>query len=409
MDCRPLALVQYDIVDHVLSHCLHPGHADPLRLDFPTLNENAWLAAAARNMQAWLEPALRHLYRSIRLSTTPWTAIHQVPFKSIGHRVRALHIFASQHNSAGYLKHLTNLTTLKVTLGSVTVPADILACPLLPSLTNLVISHTCPNSRVVVDLLRACKNLRRLRLCDWAHWALPEGKTPFDEAETPFEEVVRPERLEALVITYRWAPRGGYRAPLCMCSTLVILNIFNPGHTTAIRLLCRAIETSSRTLRAVSLVDEYQYSSPDAQGRDLVKALTSCALLRFLRLGIPIISTIPLLHLFELLAPLPIEFLAFRSYGEHFCSELIDSLPLLLPNLSVIMPEEMHRQKYVGTKSKVDYLLVERPAHGNFTWPWPPPYHELSPEARAIFEYRPYRETFFFHADLDFGLTSSIA
>jgi hypothetical protein len=80
----------------------------------------------------------------------------------------------------------------------------------------------------------------------------------------------------------------------------------------------------------------------------LAQVLSSCTSLRFLRLGFPIVGSMPAPDLIFLLAPLPIEFLSLESpsnyqddYGddyalpEDFGFDLIDSLHLL-PGLSVI-------------------------------------------------------------------------
>jgi hypothetical protein len=100
------ALLQYDIVDQVLSHCVPPVCAhemNPPGLDVQTPvglvpKESVWLATAALTCKAWYEPALRHLYVTVHVATDGQNGIHgihgiRVPlglFRRIGSMVRTL-------------------------------------------------------------------------------------------------------------------------------------------------------------------------------------------------------------------------------------------------------------------------------------------------------------------------------
>jgi hypothetical protein len=89
-------LLQHDIVDHVLSYCA----ALPLAYDAAegvgstrilVPRESAWLTTAALTCKSWLEPALRHLYRTINLCENITEGPNAVPldlFHRIGYRVR---------------------------------------------------------------------------------------------------------------------------------------------------------------------------------------------------------------------------------------------------------------------------------------------------------------------------------
>jgi hypothetical protein len=93
-------------------------------------------------------------------------------------------------------------------------------------------------------------------------------------------------------------------------------------------------------------------------------------------------------QLFELLAPLPIEFLSLTACFEHLSfHELLCSIPLLQRSLLVIMADIGLRHTW-DLRQKADYVRVE---HAGNCALWPPPYRQLSPEAQAIFRYRPYR------------------
>jgi hypothetical protein len=98
---RTMALLQYDIIYEVLSHCVGPYDANPLAIHLVPIPcrgrfkrfplrvpiEAAWFATGARTCKAWLDPALRYLYRTLFLRRV------QVPtdiIERIGHRVRNL-------------------------------------------------------------------------------------------------------------------------------------------------------------------------------------------------------------------------------------------------------------------------------------------------------------------------------
>jgi hypothetical protein len=92
--------------------------------------------------------------------------------------------------------------------------------------------------------------------------------------------------------------------------------------------------------------------------------------------------------LFELLPPLPIEILSINNpLPLGFERLLADSLPLF-PALLLVMLPSLNREFNV-VKSKCKHLLLEASDHHHFSI-WPPMYQKLSPEAQAIFRYRPY-------------------
>jgi hypothetical protein len=190
MDQFPSALLQHDIVDQVLSYCSAKFDANPFALNdigympasdwaepeeqFPTQvpSEAAWLATAARTCKAWLEPALRHLYRTIYLCRV------RVPtdtIERIGHRVRTLVININPSNSEESeepnvpFNHFTDLTTLFVvrsdhrhTCFDSLLSDLIISCPSLPNLSNLILWF--PAWPIVPQVLKPCKNLRRFRI-----------------------------------------------------------------------------------------------------------------------------------------------------------------------------------------------------------------------------------------------------
>jgi hypothetical protein len=118
--------------------------------------------------------------------------------------------------------------------------------------------------------------------------------------------------------------------------------------------------------------------------------LTLCTSLRFLQLGNPDLGSMALHQLFELLAPLPIEFMSLLGepfFSAGFDSESLDSLRHL--PLLVFMLQYNH-PNFVQIESELhDYFLVEGQADDPAMWP--PRYYKLSRKAQAIFEYRSYR------------------
>jgi hypothetical protein len=397
------ALRQHDIVNQVLWYCAAPCDANSLTMldTFPPTNtpfvphESAWLATAARTCKAWLEPALRHLYHTIYLRTTGRAKIQAAPldrFHHIGHLVRSLVI--SVHASTPYgtklrtnhFKNLTSLTTLVVSESKKPeldlLADDIRACPSLPKLVNLHLST--PNKHAYLGLLEICKNLRRLRL---------DGRY-MDE---PSEVVARPERLEEFVVEY-YGYLDSTLAALFTATTLVTLNVNGPRNGPSeidYRLLGRAIEASSRTLRAVSIYYDQPINYHDTEwvvkSRALARALTLCTSLRFLRLGFPILARVPLRELLGLLRTLPIELLSFPGYPTWLYRDL--DVEIFFPRLLAVMVES--NPDYYSTRdmkmSRLAKFSVLMEFYTETDLMWPPTYQTLSPEAQAIFMHRPYR------------------
>jgi hypothetical protein len=135
---------------------------------------------------------------------------------------------------------------------------------------------------------------------------------------------VAPDRLEELVIEDADVSRA--LAPLFAATTLVTLNISAPTFGKPdidYRLICRAIEASSDTLRAVSICFDHNLLDDEEErvnGPAIARALTSCTSLRFLQLGFPIVNSIGLYDLFMLLHRL-------RSNFCHFGAPVVGQTP----------------------------------------------------------------------------------
>jgi Ran GTPase-activating protein (RanGAP) involved in mRNA processing and transport len=96
---------------------------------------------------------------------------------------------------------------------------------------------------------------------------------------------------------------------------LVTFNIMDPIVTESQCLIIRAIQASSRSLRAISLqhLVRVERKEDELTSRFFLTALLSCTSLRFLRLGdYPFIgsASMAIHELIELVTPLPIEFLS---------------------------------------------------------------------------------------------------
>jgi hypothetical protein len=303
------ALLQYDIVDPVLSYCLiapYDPDRQPLEIESDGARhlvsvKAAWLATAARTCKAWHEPALRHLSRTLTFRDYP-DPIPAHVIVGMGHGVRTLVINVRRQTiqpAIGF-NHYTRLTTLAIFGKDYSWPSWGLSsmirstCPSLPNLTNLFLQT--PWS-VVVEFLCICRNLRRLGIDD--HEIIDPTSMP----------VAQLEKLEELSI---FAVAIGRPLVPLLATPLVTLNIAQPDVEwpyVDLRVLCEAIETSSRTLRAVSLSYRLRaHSQPDA-GPALAKALASCKSLRFLQLGFAVIDSCRMEEpdLMALLAPLPID------------------------------------------------------------------------------------------------------
>jgi hypothetical protein len=301
---RPFhALLQYDIVDLVLSYCVAPT-APYIYESGPSIScslipgsESARLAIAVLICKAWLEPALRHLYLTIHVATEGRNGVRQPAslFRRIGHRVRTLAVLLDTAVSLGlgrtkarnpdlHFRHFTGLTTLVLahspTFQLHGVPPTLLSCPSLPNLAGLFIFNA--NWLTVLDLLKACPNLRQFRFNAWHNLEL---------AHEPCEADVRTnERLEVLVMHSKFheCPIMGEALHSLFAAThLVTLNIKGPFATENQRLITRAIQASPRSLRAISLQDLLlvKRKEDDITSRFFLPALLSCTSLRFLRLG----------------------------------------------------------------------------------------------------------------------------
>jgi hypothetical protein len=393
-------MLQHDIVDQVLSYfawnAVNPLEI-PLRADRDTVvtvpppGEVYWLSAAALVCKAWVEPALRHLCRTICVYGV---RVPRTVLERMGHRIRSLCLVID--GGSEFLEPdipfncLTRLTTLVIR--NWLLPSDSLRLlryihlsgPSTLHLANLVLVN--PDWPTVAKILPTCKNLRRLRI----------SRGHFDDVSATID-LSGPEKLDEFVIDHGHLGRA--LAPL-FAAPLVNLNIYQPlaGPNSDMdhRVLCQAIKASSGTLRAVSLCC-YRFDSfypegdnrtPKAQ-RDLAQALSSCTSLRFLQFEYSVFSFMTVPDLIALLVPLPIEFLSIRdSYNHHWRSEWLDSLHLL-PNLLVIVIKDDN----IGPRNpKLAHLVVED--YGSVCWwdLWPLSFSVLSHEARALFQNRPYRE-----------------
>jgi hypothetical protein len=419
-----IALLKHDILDRVLWYCVPDPpddtpatlftHPDILLTSFKCLRvpaELSWLAGAARTCKAWLEPALQHLYHTLFL--------HQIRIPTpllerVAHRVRTLVIELgfqeTKKDSNIPLDLFTGLSKL-VIIGPrsrfITEHFDTLIRHIRPSpvLQNIVqLTLLFPLVLVLdwnplVDLLTACTNLRRLRCLfdDDDHPGPPEAL-----------RVARPDILEAFTLVGD-ACTDTVLASLYASTQLVTLNIVGTLEGIDYRLFCQAIKASSRSLRSLCIYTSFIQNLNQA-GQALANALSSCTSLRFLRIGglygiygspYRLFSDdMDLRELFELLAPLPIEMISFEDElpDSTLVSLLSDNLHLLSPSLSVVMIVHLvepdaacHTDATRRLKSKFPSLVIKTVED---TGMWPPRYHDLSPEIRAIFQFRPYRTSF---------------
>jgi hypothetical protein len=351
--------------------------------------DSAWLATAARTCKAWLEPALRHLYRTIFLDACDLTEEDELFIVTadmvarIGYRVRNLCLGDERELSEDTCRlisafcHFIHLAIAQPRAQEDPHMSAILSCPSLPNLTDLEVQFlTSPPTFPPPTILKACRNLRRLRF------------NPISGLPDQPLEVAAPEKLEDLTI-YR-----GYMhkalAPLFTCCTrLVALNLcllrrIDYG------LVDRVIRASSQSLRAFSLYtfdDSIDDSDDTNGGRLVLRALPTCTSLRFLQLGRPMVGCMELRKVFELLAPLPIEFLSVMSPLPS-SDELIDSL-LLLPSVLAIHAYYRNEDlQLIRSKLKdVEFEAYPSISGGD----WPRPFHRLAPRIQEIFRYRSYR------------------
>jgi hypothetical protein len=159
MSGQSLTLLQHsNIVDRVLSHCVAPY--DPNRYPDPSMlrrpirvpKNAAWLIRAALTCKAFLEPALRHSYRTLYLHAV------QAPagvLDRVGPWVRTLIIYIEQNKESVQPNIPFDLFTNIATLVVVCVRPDrrhvsdldafisdmIISCPSLPNIVNLVLWH----------------------------------------------------------------------------------------------------------------------------------------------------------------------------------------------------------------------------------------------------------------------------
>jgi hypothetical protein len=404
-------LLQHDIMDQVLSYCDVPyywGYRS--RDERPSVGlrvgrDAAWLATAMRTCKAWLEPSLRHLYRTVYIYAVQ---VDADICKRIGHRVRTLVIQLEEEPPVEQepdvdFNHFTRLSTLTINSRydlPLSFVSKILSCPSLANLADLSLIGP-RQSGPLVALIRTCKSLRRLAFDTWKA-----------EADGLSGALARPERLEEFHFLGKQKFHDGALAPLYGTAYLVTLNIANVRleRNNNFHLVHQAIKASSRTLLAISLRfigsyhDRKQILEWKVNGASdnaglalpLIEALSSCTSLRFLRIGHPILQSVTLRKLFKLLSHLSIELISFdrmyhvtRSNFEWFR----DSLHLL-SNLSVLMVcIKPHDLSYV--KPKLDSLVTVTREMGRESWP--PAYGKLPLKAQAIFTDRPYR-TYFFSA-----------
>jgi hypothetical protein len=424
----PMPLLQYDILDQVLSYCVPPPCTyEALRLDaadyFSPIvpKESVWLAGAARTCQAWLEPALRHLclviHLNIAVKCPSSNVFHALPLdvlQRIGHRVRSLVLTVEMNKrvprvpskpSANPFKHFTKLATLIIlerpdhdySNCCPNLLPHIRLCPSLSKLTNLFIWSS--EREILLELFGTCKSLRRLGF---------NIRSRSGHCSDSYYNFVVPESLEELTIFFSGS-RGNRRpAPL----SLSYWQSDNPAdvkNTHNYSLFHQAINASAGSLQALSLFDlpseceqEINDEIPNRirlQARLLVQPVALCKSLRFLRLsGYIVFGITPVRDVFELLAPLPIEFLSLgwksalsflpeSNTVESIPDRLAECLPLL-PNLLVIMLDlPMDRIRRVqSTVGRLAVVERQRPDDNA----WPPFYDTLSPEAQAAFKHRPY-------------------
>jgi hypothetical protein len=412
----PVPALKLEILLQVLSYCVDPIKpeftADEILCTEVALRvpeEASWFATVARTCKAWVEPALQHLYHTLYVHQARIT----IPLlKRVAHRVRNLVIehgppspvVTRRKGSNIPFDLFTGLSNL-VVIGPKhpiamkhcdVVIRHIHSSPVLQNLTQLNLWFM-PKISVLewaplVDLLRACTNLRRIYCV-------------FDDAPAPAAlRVARPEKLQEFGMN-----SGGLtdQALASLYASTQLVNLFITGLLTNVdyHLFCRAIKASSHSLRAIHLDGSFMVdpSSLNLPGQALAGALGSCTSLRFLRLGHLFLTyrAMALRDFFKRLAPLPIEMISFTAdyFGDMIMSELIDSLHLL-PSLSVVIVMLL-RVVDTGTddyavvthrlKSEFPNLVIE--TLGYLTV-WPPPFQSLSPETRAIFEFRPYRAAF---------------
>jgi hypothetical protein len=310
------ALFQRDIVDQVLSYCVPPTP----RRDFQPADVksfvppgSAWLVSAAFVCQAWLEPALKHYYRTlyiIRARTLPHV-------QRVGYRVKTLIVVIGEpsdyRGGDNPFIYFANLVTLDMFVWwwlhprASTGPLlrQILRCPSLPKLFNLFLS--CSDPAFFFDLLPVCKNLRLLVVEDH------KGDTVRRASGSSHSEVLVPETVETLVIDHAGMTRiDTSLTPLFTAIRLVTLKIWG---TADYRLVRQIFEASSSTLRVLSLlslkhvVDEAEKPDAARNVAEMGRALALCTRVRFLQIGPTILFAMPIQSLFRLLASLPIEFL----------------------------------------------------------------------------------------------------
>jgi hypothetical protein len=389
-------LLQHDIANQVLSYCVAPPCDDETlrsrsdRSHVPS--GSAWLAKAARTCKAWLEPALRYLYRTLTLNlgySPSDSIICRVPLdllERVGPRVRTLVIDISTRlpdNRQNPFRHFTNLATLIVDPLHPSAEASSIAsllpyissCPSLPNLVKVFIwSGERP---VILEMLQACESLRQ-----FGFHGLP--LTDCRHHDDYHSQAIVPVGLEALVIV-SGCHLDRPLAPLYAATGLVSLDISGWINDIDYRLIRQAIRASSHTLRTISVIGRCDPPAAELEGLRLAKAISSCLSVRFLKIGYPITSSTTVVHdIFELLAHLPIEFLALEGI---FSDGLIDSLHLLHPNLLVLAIDGHNKDIARRIKSEFGHLVLEFCTAGM----WPPLYHKLTPKARAVFKHRPYR------------------
>jgi hypothetical protein len=407
-----LPLLRHDILLRVLSYCVYSispkFSTEPEKLythvALRVPREASWFATVARTCKAWVEPALQHLYHTLH--------VHQLRIPSfvlvrMGHRVRTLVIELGP--SKTQLKPnipfdlFTGLSNLIVFGPSHPLMVQYFAAlirhirpsPVLQNLARLDLLLPMPLEgwMPLVALLKACTDLRRFYcIIDDQHGG-PTQAEAFG--------LVRPERLEEFRLSGETS-MDSVLASFYSSTQLVTLDVWALIRSMDYRPFCRAIEASSHSLRAICLYVPSILMNVDQRlaGQTLANALASCTSLRFLRLGelFLMFGSMTLHDLFERLAPLPIEMLSFNdnSHESTVVIELYDSLHLL-PNLSVVLfrrnidqDSPRHALAIRRLQSRFPNLVIENLED---VMVWPPPYHTLSPEARAIFEFRPYRAT----------------
>jgi hypothetical protein len=379
-----------------------------------------WLAGVARTCKAWHGPALRHLYGIIQISLSvdcghQGLLRHTVPLGllgRIGPRASTLsldirqirHSGTGDFNISGYpfTSFMNLMTLIMFTPPPWYFPGrplhdfiPIHSCPSLPNLVNLFMWTFDDNQKILLFLLSTCTNLRRLGFNIWPSKLKFEA---YSRGGFKLPEPVLPKRLEELTINFAKESLESLFVPRLEADSKTRMDI---ERTEDYRLVNRIIKASSGSLRSISLRSVYDsvwHYSPVENGarrleaQRLLEALNPCRSLRFLRLdGYPIYGSLSLRDLFELLAPLPIEFLSLNGPPLGTMHYHIDTLPsclFLLPNLRVIMLN-LHPKHINRLQAKARHVVVEQQGPGDNTWP--PFYNTLSRKAQAVLKRRPYR------------------